>query len=121
MRGKKQRGMTLLEVLVALVVFAVGCMAVIRTTGQQIRSLSELEKKIIAGWVADNQLALLTLSGARPSALWQQGTETMGDRDWFWRYRSLQTTAAQVYAVDIEVADNPDFTGAILRVRTWMR
>ncbi|WP_431223435.1 prepilin-type N-terminal cleavage/methylation domain-containing protein [Serratia sp. L9] len=45
MRDKKQRGMTLLEVLVALVVFAVGCMAVIRATGQQIRSLSELEKK----------------------------------------------------------------------------
>ncbi|WP_431223436.1 type II secretion system protein GspI [Serratia sp. L9] len=66
-------------------------------------------------------MALLTLSGARPSPLWQQGSETMGDRDWFWRYRSLQTTAAQVYAVDIEVADDANFTRAILQVRTWMR
>lgn len=121
MSSKAQRGMTLLEVLVALVVFAVGCMAVIRTTGQQIRSLSELDKKIAAGWVADNQLALLTLNGGRPSALWQTGSEKMGDRDWFWRYRRLQTTDPQVYAVDIEVADDPTFKRSTIEVRTWMR
>ncbi|MGL5385631.1 MAG: type II secretion system minor pseudopilin GspI [Serratia sp. (in: enterobacteria)] len=121
MRSKTQRGMTLLEVLVALVVFAIGCMAVARTTGQQIRSLSELDKKILAGWVADNQLALVTLGGVRPSPLWQQGSESMGDRDWFWRYRSLQTTNPQLYAVDIEVTDDPAFTRSTVQVRTWMK
>lgn len=121
MGSRSQRGMTLLEALVALVVFAVGCLAVMRTTGQQIRSLSELEKKTVAGWVADNQLTLLTLQGIRPSALWQQGSENMAGHDWYWRYRSLQTTDPQVYAVDIEVADTPAFTRSRIQVRTWMR
>lgn len=121
MKSKTQLGMTLLEVLVALVVFAIGCMTVIRSTSQQIRSLSELDKKIVAGWVADNQLALLTLNGGRPSALWQHGSERMGDSDWFWRYRSQQTTDPQVYAVDIEVTDDPVFTRSTVQVRTWVK
>lgn len=121
MMSKSQRGMTLLEVLVALVVFAIGCMAVIRTTGQQIRSLGELEKKIIAGWVADNQLTQLVLNGTRPGALWQQGRETMADHEWNWRYRSLQTTDPEVYAIDIEVTDDPAFTHVTVQLRTWMK
>lgn len=121
MKSKMQRGMTLLEVLVALVVFAIGCMTVARTTGQQIRSLSELDNKILAGWVADNQLAIMTLNAARPSPLWQHGSENMGDRDWFWRYRSLQTTDPQLYAIDIEVTDDPAFTHSTVQVRTWMK
>lgn len=121
MKSKTQRGMTLLEVLVALVVFAIGCMTVMRTTGQQVRSLSELDKKILASWVADNQLALLAINGVRPSPLWQQGSENMGDRDWLWRYRSLPTTDPQVYAVDIEVTDDPAFRRSTVQVRTWMK
>lgn len=119
--NKAQQGMTLLEVLVALMIFSVGCLAVIRTTSQQARHLGALEKNVIAGWVADNQLAQITLDRIRPSALWQQGQEKMADNDWYWRYRGLQTTDPQVYAVDIEVADNPAFSGTKLQLRTWMK
>lgn len=116
----RQRGMTLLEVLVALVIFSIGCLAVLRTTGQQVRSLGGLERKVVAGWIADNQLALLALNGTPPSALWQQGKENMAEQDWYWRYRSRQTTDPRLYAVDIDVADDPAFTQVTLQVRTWM-
>lgn len=119
--SKTQQGMTLLEVLVALMIFSVGCLAVIRTTGQQARHLGILEKKVIAGWVADNQLAQITLNHIRPSVLWQQGQEKMADNEWYWRYRSLQTTDPQIYAIDIEVADNSAFGGTLIQLRTWMK
>lgn len=38
-KHKRQSGMTLLEVMVALMIFAIGCMALIKTTGRQVQSL----------------------------------------------------------------------------------
>ena len=37
---RRQQGMTLLEVMVALMIFAIGCLALINSTGGQVRSLS---------------------------------------------------------------------------------
>ncbi|WP_041411889.1 type II secretion system minor pseudopilin GspI [Serratia sp. FGI94] len=113
--------MTLLEVMVAMVVFAVGCMTIARTVGQQTHGVSIMEKKIVAGWVADNQLALLTINNIRPTAFWSEGQEDMVGGRWYWRYRSRQTTDSDMSAVDVEVSDNPAFTPSILQVRTWLR
>ncbi|OPJ99456.1 type II secretion system protein GspI [Serratia marcescens] len=113
--------MTLLEVMVAMVIFAVGCLAIARTIGQQTHGVSTMEKKIVAGWVADNQLALLSISNIRPTAFWSEGQEEMAGRKWYWRYRSRQTTDSTISAIDVEVSDTPAFTPPILQVRTWLR
>ncbi|MGS4288616.1 prepilin-type N-terminal cleavage/methylation domain-containing protein [Serratia marcescens] len=42
---RRQQGMTLLEVMVALMIFAIGCLALINSTGGQVRNLSEIEAK----------------------------------------------------------------------------
>ncbi|TFZ48869.1 type II secretion system protein GspI [Serratia proteamaculans] len=119
MSRKRHNGMTLLEVLVAMMILAVGCMAVIRTTGQQVRNLGKLEDKMVAGWVADNQLARLYLGDVVLSPLWQQGNSMMANRQWFWRCRSRQTTDSQLQAIEIEVDSEPEFSYPILRLRTW--
>jgi len=117
----KQRGMTLLEVLVALVIFAIGCMAIIRTTGMQVRSLTLLEEKTMASWVADNQLVVLYLSHVRPATSWQQGISKMAERDWYWRYRSMATMDEGIYAVVIEVSDNEGFKPIIVTLKSWVK
>lgn len=119
MSSKRHKGMTLLEVLVAMMILAVGCMAVIRTTGQQVRNLARLEDKMVAGWVADNQLAQLYLGDLTLSPLWLQGNSMMASRQWFWRCRSRQTTDSHLLAVDIEVDSEPDFSQPVLRLRIW--
>lgn len=53
---KKQAGMTLIEVMVALAVFALAGLAVMQATLQQTRQLGRMEEKTLAGWLADNQL-----------------------------------------------------------------
>lgn len=113
--------MTLLEVMVAMVIFAVGCLTIARTIGQQTHGVSAMEKKIVAGWVADNQLALLSVSHIRPTAFWSEGQEDMAGGTWYWRYRSRQTTDSTISAIDVEVSDTPAFTTPILQVRTWLR
>ncbi len=118
-RSELQKGMTLLEVMVAMVIFSIGCLTIARTVGQQINGVSVMEKKIIAGWVADNQLAQLTVSHSHPTAFWSEGYEEMAGQRWYWRYRSRQTTDSAIQAVDIEVSENAAFSPMILQVRTW--
>ncbi|CAI1654513.1 type II secretion system minor pseudopilin GspI [Serratia entomophila] len=116
---QRQRGMTLLEVVVALMIFAIGCMAVIKTTGQQVRSLGELEARNLALWVADNQLALLQLDAAPPAPAWREGTTEMADEIWYWRYRGRETTDAGLWAIEIEVRCEPQAHNALIALLAY--
>ncbi len=60
-RGK-YAGMTLLEVLVALAIFATAAMSVIRAVSQHINTVGYLEQKMFAAMVADNQMAMVMLN-----------------------------------------------------------
>ncbi|MDF5109509.1 type II secretion system minor pseudopilin GspI, partial [Vibrio parahaemolyticus] len=54
---RRTRGMTLLEVLVALAIFATAAISVIRSVSQHINTISYLEEKMFAAMVVDNQMA----------------------------------------------------------------
>src|SRR5688572_7972969 len=51
-----QRGFTLIEVVVALIVVSLGMLAVIETVGSTARNNGYLREKTIAHWVAMNKL-----------------------------------------------------------------
>jgi general secretion pathway protein I len=63
---KRNRGFTLLEVLVALGIFATVAVVVLTAAGRSLNNAARLEEKTLAGWIADNRLTQLQL--ARPSA-----------------------------------------------------
>ena len=50
---KWQRGFTLLEVMIALVVFALSAFAVIRGSSQSVQQTHYLEQKSYALWLAE--------------------------------------------------------------------
>ena len=54
---KTKQGMTLLEVLVALAIFATAALSVLRAVTQHINTLGYLEEKTFAGLEVDNQMA----------------------------------------------------------------
>lgn len=69
-----QKGMTLLEVMVALVVFALAGIALMKTTAQQVRGISWMEDKILASWLADNQMVQLHLDKVWSDKNWNEKT-----------------------------------------------
>ncbi len=96
------RGMTLIEVMVALAVFGIAMLAVLDSSSQNIRSLSYLEQRTLAGWIADNLLVEAHLN--KPTKDGQQkGTRTQAEQTWYWR----QTVQAAAYPglkrIDVEV------------------
>lgn len=55
--NKKQKGMTLLEVMVALVIFSTAALALMNSVSLNVRFTHGLADTLQASWVAENQLA----------------------------------------------------------------
>tara|TARA_Y100001956_G_C4127598_1_gene191206 strand:- start:2246 stop:2602 length:357 start_codon:yes stop_codon:yes gene_type:complete len=99
---RANKGFTLLEVLVALAIFATAAMATIRSVSQHINTLSYLEEKTFASMVVDNQMAKVILSGRKPTK--KQGSEELAGREWFWTIEPVSTTGDLLQAFDVKVA-----------------
>lgn len=84
---KKQSGMTLIEVMVATVVFALAGLAVMQATLQQTRQLGRMEEKTLASWLADNQLVQLRLENRWPALSWSETTLQAAGVSWHIRWQ----------------------------------
>uniref|UniRef100_UPI0035C69BFE type II secretion system minor pseudopilin GspI n=1 Tax=Serratia quinivorans TaxID=137545 RepID=UPI0035C69BFE len=115
----KCQGMTLLEVMVALVILAVAGLAVMKTSGEQVRNLDRLEQKQFAAWVAENQLTQLRLQQVWPEESWHHGVAAMAGQEWHWRWRGVATSAPALRALEIEVRLNADDTLPLAQLRGY--
>ncbi|MDK9737802.1 type II secretion system minor pseudopilin GspI [Vibrio sp. D404a] len=115
--SKRQRGMTLLEVLVALAIFATAAISVIRAVTQHINTLSYLEEKTFAAMVVDNQMAMVML---HPEKLKKaQGTQKLAERDWFWTVTPVATSDNLLKAFDVSVATSKN-ASPVVTVRSYV-
>lgn len=114
MTKRKEQGMTLLEVMVALVIFSTAALALMNSVSLNVRFTHGLGDSLQASWVAENQLAEAKLSNTPFPDTLQTGTEIMGGRSWIWRKQRVKTAEnrfadeVQVYAEDDE--DKPVLT-----------
>lgn len=85
-RSASMRGFTLLEVLVALVIVALGMSALLETLNQSARNVMALRDKTVAEWIAMNQIALARLSLTAPGTGRTQGdVQNCGNGNWHWQ------------------------------------
>jgi len=106
---RRARGFTLLEVLIALAVLAIGMMAVISSAGSSTRVDGQLRDKTFADWVAMNELTTLRLGGSWPSDT-VNGDADMGGQKWHWTATFTKTADPDLLRVDVSVSspDNKD-------------
>ncbi len=98
-----QSGFTLLEVMVALAIFALAALAIIRLQAFSIRSASDVVSHDLAWQVARNRAAEL-LSNPAPPALGQSsGREVNGGIGYQWTQNIRRTDDARLVRVDIIV------------------
>jgi general secretion pathway protein I len=114
---KTVRGMTLLEVLIALAIFATAAISIIRAVSQHINTLSYLEEKAFASMVVDNQMAKLMLDTAKPKA--KKGKEKLAGREWYWNIQPVETADNLLSAVDVSVATDAK-ASPIVTVRSYV-
>lgn len=79
----REDGFTLLEVLLALAIFAVSALTLTSSLGITLRGTAQLRQQQLALWVADNQLIELQLAGTQQPP--QDGEDNMAGIDWQWQ------------------------------------
>lgn len=101
---RRAGGFTLLEVLVALAIFALVAASVLTATARSLQTASRLEEKTLAMWIADNQLAELQLSKTPVADGRDQGEVDFAGRRWQWQSEVLATSEADMRRVTLWVA-----------------
>lgn len=107
---KNELGFTLLEILVALFIVAIGIAAVSKATGSTISTAQRVENRLMANWVSSNQLAELRLSRIWPSANESDSKVDYADRTWHVKQKISTTPDADILRVDIQVYVDGDFS-----------
>lgn len=104
---KRARGFTLLEVLVALAIFALVAASVLTATARSLQTASRLEDKTLAMWVADNRLVELQLEKTAVADGRDQGEVTFAGRRWLWQSEIEATSEPSMRRVTLWVAARP--------------
>lgn len=103
MRADRERGFTLLEVLVGLVVLALALLALSRTAASQVNSFGALRERTLAGWLADDVLVQTRLATPFPALGKSDGRRRFGNRDWRYDIVVQATPVTGVRRVDVHV------------------
>lgn len=102
-RGAARAGFTLIEVLVALAIVAIGMAAVLGTLTSSADTVSYLRDKTFANWVALNQIAQLRLTGQTPAPGKSDGDSELAGRKWHWRQEVSATQVPGMLRIDVSV------------------
>ena len=106
----KRTGFTLLELLVAMAIFATAGMAIMQSSSAHIRSLSQLDDLTMASYIAANQMQLALLETEWPGKEKTQGELEMANRSWLWQQQLSKLTDEDLRLIKISVslAETPD-------------
>ncbi len=114
MRRTDERGFTLVEVVIALAIVAIGMLAVFKTIGDTTHNVTELRDRSFAAWIADNRITEMRISGEMPSVEQTAGEVEFAGRHWHWVTKVSQTQVQGLRRIDVSVRRDEDPESASL-------
>ncbi len=114
-RRAARNGFTLVEMLVALSIFSLAALALLRLGGATLSTSGALQEQALAQIVARN-IAVETLSDPRPPAFGEESGQLVnGGRRWTWARRTARSPEPRIAQIEIRVL-GPAGPGASMMV-----
>lgn len=99
----KIKAFTLLEVLIAMVIFGYAAVGLISNMTQYQAAQVNAGQRTVAHWVAMNHLAETRLQKKWPNVGVTRGTAEMANVTWYWLQTVSKTTEKELRQIEIEV------------------
>jgi len=96
-------GFTLVETLVALAIFSLAALALLRLQGAAVGTAAHLDERTVGSIVARNRAVELLTDASAPPFGTTSGVERNGGRDWRWTRAVRRTADARLQRIDIAV------------------
>jgi general secretion pathway protein I len=106
--GKKSvlsAGFTLIEIMVALAVVAIGLLATSEALTRNVNLATQLEMRTIANWVGSNRMAELRMNRDFTASGSSSSQQQMAGRDWRVVDNFYGTADPDIVRVEVEVFD----------------
>ena len=109
MNYPRRAGFTLIEVLVALMIVALGMGAVLSALSSAADNTIRLREKSFATWVGLNQLAATRLKQVFPSRGKSEGEVEFANAHWHWQQQveDMQIPGLKRITIEVRYADAP--------------
>ena len=101
---KQQRAFTLIEVIVALFIVALGLGALLSTLTSSASNIEHLRDKSFAEWVALNRISSVRLARPFPTTGKTNGQEDFANTKWYWRQEVTDTATQGLQRIEVSVA-----------------
>ena len=109
MKTDTKKAFTLLEVLVAMAVLAIGMLTLVKVSTQNTIQTSYLKEKTFAHWVAVNKMNEVKLESSWPNKGKSSGTTEMANREWYWKLKvtdyGKQSEKVRILKIDIRLEE----------------
>ena len=113
-------GMTLLEVLIALFIFALTGTAIMKAASDHLTGVAQIEDITFATWVANNRLTQLHIDTTWPVKNNQKGEQEMAGRKWYWQQRVTKTNDNDMVQVLVSVSLDEQYQGTVTSASTFI-
>ncbi|MCW8931065.1 MAG: type II secretion system minor pseudopilin GspI [Gammaproteobacteria bacterium] len=115
-----QKGFTLIEIIIALMVISVALGAVIATTSNSIKHGAHIKDKTIALWVAQNAIADISIRKDWLSTGMKTQDVTMSGRQWFIKNNVTQTPDKNMRKMDVSIYTDQSAENKVLSLIAYI-
>ena len=114
------RGFTLIEVMLAMAIFAIAGVALLGAADNNYRHISQLDEKMFANWVASNQMVAAKLDTTWPPKNNKKGEVELASRTWYWQQKVIKTANNEMRALVMEVRSKEDDEFPVTSIMTYV-
>lgn len=116
----KQRAFTLIEMLLALAVFAYAASSILSVLGQTAKNLSDIEQMTFASWVANDRLVELQSETTWPPKDKEKGERELAGQMWYWQQRVEKTEDNNLRKIAVEVRLDKSAASSLYYLSTFV-